>query len=240
MSTKVQIIGGAFQDPAGNPLANGYLLFELSQDGLVNGSSQIAAGREIKVTLDANGNVVTSPAQYIWPNDVIIPINTFYTVSAYTSSGQLVWGPNSQQVLSSPSPFDITAWVPASVNLLQGNVTTYDIGVFFPGQYVANQIVLRLPVEREVQFSENFSPSVGSCGANPTASSVFLIEQEWNSGSDVDFFYRRCGIVRISGNYVQCWRRVDHRWAILTRRNVGERGSYFERYHYRSIRVCLC
>ena len=177
MSTKVQIIGGAFQDPAGNPLANGYLLFELSQDGLVNGSSQIAAGREIKITLDTNGNVVASPAQYLWPNDVIIPINTFYTVSAYTSSGQLVWGPNSQQVLSSPSPFDITAWVPASVNLLQGNVTTYDIGVFFAGQYVANQVVLLLPVERDVQFAENFAPSVGACGTNPTASSVFLINQ---------------------------------------------------------------
>ena len=187
MSTKVQIIGGAFQDPSGNPLANGYLLFELSQDGLVNGSSQIAAGREIKVTLDANGNVVTSPAQYIWPNDVIIPINTFYTVSAYTSAGQLVWGPNSQQVLSSPNPFDITVWVPASVNLLQGNVTTYDIGVFFAGQYVANQVVLLLPVEREVQFSENFSPSVGACGANPTASSVFLIEKNGTQVATLTF-----------------------------------------------------
>lgn len=177
MSTKVQIIGGAFQDPAGNPLANGYLLFELSQDGLINGSSQIAAGREIKVTLDANGNVVTSPAQYIWPNDVIIPINTFYTVSAYTSSGQLVWGPNSQQVLSSPSPFDITAWVPATVNILEGNVTTYDIGMFSPGQYLGNQVMLLLPLERSVLFATNFSPSVGACGVNPTASAEFIINK---------------------------------------------------------------
>jgi len=39
MSTKVQITGGAFQDAAGNLLVNGYLLFVLSQDGLVNGTS---------------------------------------------------------------------------------------------------------------------------------------------------------------------------------------------------------
>ena len=177
MAAKVQIIGGNFQDCAGNPLANGYLLFLLSQDGLVNGSSQVAAGREIKVILDSTGNVATSPAQYLWPNDVITPANTFYTVSAYTAAGQLVWGPNSQQVLSAPSPFDITVWVPSSVNLLVGNIITYDIGLFFPGQYVGNQIVLLLPLERAVQFAPNFSPSVAACGVNPTASSVFTINR---------------------------------------------------------------
>jgi hypothetical protein len=177
MSSKVQLSGGAFQDPAGNPLVNGYLLFSLSQDGLVNGSSQIAAGREIKVILDSSGNVVSSPAQYIWPNDVIVPANTFYTVSGYTSAGQLVWGPNSQQVLSSPSPYNITVWVPSSVNLLEGNVTTYDIGLFFPGQYVASQVILLLPIERAVTFAPNFVPSVAACGVNPASSTVFSIRK---------------------------------------------------------------
>ena len=177
MSTKVQIIGGNFQSPDGTPLANGYLLFTLSQDGLVNGSSQIAAGREIKIVLDSTGNVVTSPAQYLWPNDVIIPANTFYTVSAYTSAGQLVWGPNSQQVLSSPSPFDITTWVPSSVNLLVGNIITYDIGLFFPGQYISNQVMLLVPLERSVHFAPNFAPSVAACGVNPTGSTTFSIQQ---------------------------------------------------------------
>jgi hypothetical protein len=186
-ATKVQLEGGAFQDCAGNVLANGYLLFVLSQDGLVSGSVQVAAGREIKVLLDSNGNIATSPAQYIWPNDVLTPVNTFYTVSAYTASGQLVWGPNAQQVLSSPSPFSVTAWVPASVNLLQGNITTYDIGVFFPGQYLANQTVLLLPFERTVQFSANFSPSVAACGVNPTASAVFTINKNGTQVATVTF-----------------------------------------------------
>jgi hypothetical protein len=120
---------------------------------------------------------VTSPAQYLWPNDVITPANTFYTVSAYTSAGQLVWGPNSQQVLSSPSPYNIGPWVPGTVNILEGNVTTYDVGVFFPGQYLASQVILLLPLERAVRFAIAFAPSVAACGVNPTVSNVFSINQ---------------------------------------------------------------
>ena len=187
MSTKVQITDGAFQDAAGNLLVNGCLLFVLSQDGLVNGTSQVAAGREIMVNLDASGNVSTSPAQYLWPNDVIVPVNTFYTVSAYTSKGQLVWGPNSQQVLSSPSPYNITVWVPSSVNLLEGNVTTYDIGLFFPGQYVANQTVLLLPIERAVRFAPAFAPSVAACGVHPTSSTVFSIKKNGTQVATLTF-----------------------------------------------------
>jgi len=112
MSTVNQIIGGAFQDIEGNPLANGYLLFELSQDGTANTSTLVCAGRVIRVPLDANGNIKTSPTYSLWPNDVLTPSNSFYAVTAYTSSGVKVWGPNVQQVLSSPSPFNVGAWVP--------------------------------------------------------------------------------------------------------------------------------
>jgi hypothetical protein len=186
-STKVQLIGGAFQDCAGNALANGYLLFVLSQDGVVNGSTQIASGREIKISLDSNGNVVTSPAQYLWPNDVIIPSDTFYTVSGYTSAGQLVWGPNAQQVLSSPSPYSISAWIPGTVNQLQGNVITYDIGVFFVGEYTGSQVILLLPLERKVQFAPAFTPSVAACGVNPTATATFTINQNGSPVGTITF-----------------------------------------------------
>lgn len=117
MSTKNQLSGGGFQDALGNPLALGYLLFMLSQDAQVNGSTQIAAGFTVKIDLDSGGNITSSPAQSIWPNDVLSPAGTFYLVSAYSANGQLVWGPNAQQVLSSPSPYNIGVWVPSIVNV---------------------------------------------------------------------------------------------------------------------------
>jgi hypothetical protein len=119
-TTKVQLSGGAFQDVAGNPLANGFLLMRLSQDGQVNTSTEVCAGWVFKVLLDASGNVSSSPPQSVWPNDVISPSGTFYNVSAYSAEGQLVWGPNAQQVLSTPSPYNIGAWIPGSVNVQSG------------------------------------------------------------------------------------------------------------------------
>jgi hypothetical protein len=118
MATKNQITGGAFQDALGNVVANGFMIFQLSQDAQVNGTTQLGAGREITINLDSNGNVAAT--QSLWPNDVLSPANTFYNVSVYTANGQLVWGPNPQQVLSTPSPFNIGAWVPASVNVSSG------------------------------------------------------------------------------------------------------------------------
>jgi len=112
MSTINQIVGGSFADSEGNLLANGYLLLQLNQDEVVNTSTLICSGLVVKVPLDSNGNVVTSPAHSFWPNDLITPSGSFYTVSAYTKNGERVWGPNVQQILSSPSPFDIGAWVP--------------------------------------------------------------------------------------------------------------------------------
>jgi len=117
MATKNQVSGGGFQDALGNVVANGYMLFSLSQDSQVNGSTQIAAGYTVKINLDSSGNIITSPAQYVWPNDVLTPNGTFYNVSVYSAVGQLVWGPNAQQVLSSPSPYNVGAWIPAAVNI---------------------------------------------------------------------------------------------------------------------------
>jgi hypothetical protein len=107
-----QISGGAFQDSVGNVLANGYLVFRLNQDATVTTNPQICSDYEVTVPLDENGNVVLSPAYSFWPNDQLTPSNTFYTVTAYSASGQLVWGPSYNRVLSSPSPFDIGAWTP--------------------------------------------------------------------------------------------------------------------------------
>jgi hypothetical protein len=111
MSTVNQIIGGAFNDSQGGVLANGYLIFELNQDEKVNTITQVCSGRQIKIPLDSNGSVPVSPVYNLWPNDVLVASGSFYLVSAYTSKGQLVWGPNAQSVLSSPSPYNLGAWI---------------------------------------------------------------------------------------------------------------------------------
>ena len=115
MSTVNQISGGLFQDNEGNPLANGYLLLELSQDCTVNTTTQVCSNCIIKVPLDVNGNVVVSPVYSLWPNDVLTPSGTFYFISAYTANGELVWGPNCNQILSSPSPFALGALIPGDL-----------------------------------------------------------------------------------------------------------------------------
>jgi hypothetical protein len=112
MATTNQITGGAFQDTLGNLLANGYITLLLSDTAVVNTNTRICEGYEITIPLDSNGDIVTSPEYSVWPNDVLTPSTTFYTVSAYTENGELVWGPNYVQVLSSPSPFDVGVWIP--------------------------------------------------------------------------------------------------------------------------------
>jgi hypothetical protein len=112
----VQVINGAFQDILGNPIANGYIQFELSQEAFTTSTGiGMCEGFIITVQLDADGNVETSPAQFVIANDTLTPSGTFYSVSVYTANGQLVWGPNSQTVSSSPDPFSLGSWIPGSV-----------------------------------------------------------------------------------------------------------------------------
>lgn len=187
MSVKNQITGGAFQDATGNLLVNGYLLFELSQDGQVNGSTELAAGFKIKIPLDASGNVVTSPTYSVWPNDVITPINTFYNVSAYSAHGQLVWGPNAVQVFNSPSPYNIGAWVPDAILTNSTPIVTYDIGCYTPFVPTASETVLLLPIERSVRFAVNLAPSLASCGVNATSSSVYSVKKNGTQFATITF-----------------------------------------------------
>ena len=168
MATKTQLIGGLFQDANGVVLNAGYLIFELSQDEQVNGNTAVAAGIKIKINLASTGSISTSPAQYIWANNDLLPINSFYTVSGYTAAGQLAWGPNYQQVTSGTT-FDVGTWVPnlmtnwapslqplilktngtlngsqAILNLKNGsNITVTDDGV--GGVTIANTYTYTLP-----------------------------------------------------------------------------------------------
>jgi len=115
LATVNQIEGGAWVDPEGNPLANGYLLFVLSRDGVVNTNVRVCAGRTIYVPLNSSGSVASSPIYSLWPNDVLTPSTTYYTLSAYSSTGQLVYGPNVVLIPSSPSPFDLGTLIPNDI-----------------------------------------------------------------------------------------------------------------------------
>src|ERR1035438_7351512 len=107
----VALTGGHFQDSQGDPLNLGYLKMKLSSDEEVN-DSLICSGLEITITLDASGNC--NAGQSVWGNDVMLPVNSYYKVTAYTASGQIVWRPNNQQVVGA-GPFDTGTWTPNSV-----------------------------------------------------------------------------------------------------------------------------
>jgi hypothetical protein len=114
-ASKVQLTGGHFQDSEGNLLEDGYLLMKLNQDELVTDVGQVCSGIEITIQLDASGDVVTSPAQSVWGNDQMSPINSYYRVKGYKANGQLAWGPNNQQVIGDGGTFDVGTWTPNTV-----------------------------------------------------------------------------------------------------------------------------
>jgi hypothetical protein len=114
MTGKNQIIGGAFQDAQGNTLANGYLVLQLSHDEQESvDPGQVVSGYTLKVPLDTNGNVAGTV--YVWPNDQLSPINSYYIVNAYRSDGTLAWqAPQYQTITSTTSPFNLGSWVPSN------------------------------------------------------------------------------------------------------------------------------
>ena len=112
---KTQLSGGSFQDSEGNLLSGGYLTMRLNQDGVVN-TSQVCAGIKITITLDGYGSVIAG--QYVWANDVLLPTNSYYVVTAYTANGQIAWGNNNQQISSGGvggGTFDVGTWTPNNV-----------------------------------------------------------------------------------------------------------------------------
>lgn len=85
----LQTVVLAFQDAAGNPLANGYVLFRLSVDisFAQDTGPQVAAGRVTRLNLDSNG---MGNAQ-LWPNTQLVPAGSVYFTTAYTAQGQIAW-----------------------------------------------------------------------------------------------------------------------------------------------------
>src|ERR1700687_4461161 len=116
-----QVISCPWQDEQGNVLALGRIVFEASGDALVSGTGELCAGIKGALTLDSNGQVAASPAQYMWPTDQMVPSGITYTVWVYTEQGQLAWGPNyGLTVPSGAGSFDLCTWVPNQIGSSSG------------------------------------------------------------------------------------------------------------------------
>jgi hypothetical protein len=117
--TTVEITGGGFSDSEGNALTEGTVYFSLSADATdsATGMQQVCSGQRISFSLDTSGNVLSG--SNLVPNDLLTSnvtgnTDTFYWMSAEDENGQLVYGPNAFQILSSPSPFVLNALVPGN------------------------------------------------------------------------------------------------------------------------------
>jgi hypothetical protein len=103
-----QILGN-FQDPSGNPIANGSLTVRLNMDAMGPGSIQVSADRLITMPLDQNGNL--SGLQYLWANSLLSTpygVLTSYIMTVYSALGQQIW----QQQITVPNAtsFNIGSW----------------------------------------------------------------------------------------------------------------------------------
>ena len=78
--TLVQLINGGYQDFLGNPLAKGYLMMNISNPvEIYTVGNDVIEGNDIKfkISLDNNGNVSTTPAQYVFIDklpDAYLPV----------------------------------------------------------------------------------------------------------------------------------------------------------------------
>src|SRR5580765_3956087 len=72
----VQLVGGSYCDFLGNPLANGYLMMNISNPvEIYTAGNDVIEGNDIrfKISLDSNGNVSTNPAQYVYSTSALTP-----------------------------------------------------------------------------------------------------------------------------------------------------------------------
>jgi hypothetical protein len=123
MSYLTQIIGGSFQDASGAPIAKGTLILKLDADSAtVPPLSEIGAARVITVTLDATGNVATSPAVMVAANDKLNPAGSYYRATVYSAQGQTIWGPNNVQILYNGGIFNLNTLVPFSAGGTSGGI----------------------------------------------------------------------------------------------------------------------
>lgn len=101
------LVGGGFQDSAGNALAFGRMTAQLSHVAYPTASptQMVCSGFVCDYPLDVSGNITITPPQLIWPNDLLTDIwngleDTYYMLTVYSATGQRAWGPNAIFVTS--------------------------------------------------------------------------------------------------------------------------------------------
>lgn len=80
----------SYQDPDGNPLINGYLLINISDD-VQTPTGQLGYRSVARVNLDQDGN--TEGTALFWPTTELVPNDRVYILRGFTEAGQLVLGP---------------------------------------------------------------------------------------------------------------------------------------------------
>lgn len=98
----------AFTDAQGNPMASGYLVFNLSGPANLIAGGQIAPVPPIRINLGVAGTVV--PGQSIEANDEMQPTGTFYIVRLFNVNNVVVRGPENW-ILSGGAPIDLSGMI---------------------------------------------------------------------------------------------------------------------------------
>lgn len=80
-----------FCDPSGAPLAYGHVYLSLTEDAM-SPVGQICAVSKVRIPLDDTGTMISVPQVYSCSD--LNPSDVQYMISSYTSSGQLVSGPD--------------------------------------------------------------------------------------------------------------------------------------------------
>lgn len=104
MASIDNIQGGAFQDPGGNVLNGGSIVFRLSSPAQTINDGQAVPDIPIVFALNSSGSVPSGSALY--GNDQLTPNGTYYIVNVYNALGALARGPENW-VISGISPIDL-------------------------------------------------------------------------------------------------------------------------------------
>jgi hypothetical protein len=111
-TTTILLFGGAFQDPSGNPVANGYLRMWLSHDSQeATTPGQVAGSIYVQIPLDQTGNIVTTSA-LVWPNSLLTPSSSYYNVELYSSAGMMIWNAPQRWTIPNTNPYNVGNLVP--------------------------------------------------------------------------------------------------------------------------------
>lgn len=111
-----KFIVGKFTDAAGNALAGGTVVLQLSQDVVVSGVGVIVH-KSVTVTLDANGEIPYTPASpgpetgtKIFASDECQPSGSYYAVTAYDAGGNICFFEHLSII--GASPIDLSTLAP--------------------------------------------------------------------------------------------------------------------------------